>query len=97
MIHEIGYSTAVNYPYGADGAYPGRHVGNVLYDRKDTNRDGIVSYAEELDWAVRHPGEDVFGKKLEAVENAGRNATYNQTGDLSSGTGSSPGLISLYA
>ncbi|MRR14315.1 hypothetical protein EG833_02570 [archaeon] len=96
MILAISNDTALHQTKAAGCISSGNFVGQILYDRKDTNRDGIVSYAEELEWAIRHPGEDVFGRSLSSVEAAGNGTTYNESGGLSSSTDSSQSHINLY-
>ncbi len=96
MIQAISNNTALYQAKAAAGSSSGKFVGYILYDKKDTNKDGIVSYAEELDWAIKHPGEDVFGKALSSIQAADGNTTYTQSGVLSPGVETGKGQINLY-
>lgn len=47
-----------------------------VYDKRDTNKDGVVSYAEQLTWDLKHP-EEV--KKAQGSAAAAEKNRTNQT------------------
>jgi hypothetical protein len=60
---------------------------NKVYDKKDTNKDGTVSSAEELEYKLQHPEESSESSQT----------TYNQNGKAQSQTGQSGTLLNLQA
>ncbi len=59
---------------------------SALYDPRDTNHDGIVSYEEELAYEMKHPL---------AAESSSQ--TYNQNGQTASGEALTGNNISTFA
>jgi len=63
---------------------------SALYDPRDLNQDGIVTYAEEMQYAMTH--------SLAAQQSQSSTVqSYNQQGQIESSTGSSQSTISIYA
>jgi hypothetical protein len=53
-------------------------TGDIYYDKKDTNKDGIVSYLEELEYELKHPGEGAQSQIEKSSTNLQNAAQYNQ-------------------
>jgi hypothetical protein len=65
---------------------------NKVYDKKDTNKDGTVSYQEEFDYNLKHP--EVAN---ENQANAQKAAGYSRNGNLNDGSEASESGIILNA
>jgi hypothetical protein len=63
---------------------------NKVYDKKDTNKDGTVSYEEEFEYDSKHPAE-----ANESRSNAQKAVGYNKTGNVNAGSEDSENRISL--
>lgn len=91
-------------PSGGDGASSGgasqtSSAGNsssstssasAVYDPRDLNQDGIVTYAEEMQYALTHP--------LAAQQSQSSSAqSYNQQGQITNTAGATQSNINVYA
>jgi hypothetical protein len=65
---------------------------NKVYDKKDTNKDGTVSYEEEFEYGLKHPEE-----ANASDSNAQKAVGYNKTGNLKAGSEDSESRISVEA
>jgi Ca2+-binding EF-hand superfamily protein len=65
---------------------------NKVYDKKDTNKDGTVSYQEEFDYNLKHPEE-----VKESSSNTQKTIGYNKTGNSNTGSEDSESRIGLKA
>jgi hypothetical protein len=65
------------------------------YDIRDTNKDGVVSAEEELQYALTHPGEEINTQVAIATNNLQAVTRYNQEGSAGTSTNKVPGLINL--
>ena len=63
---------------------------SAVYDPRDLNKDGVVTYAEEIQYALMHPGE------IQQSQSAGIQA-YNQQGQSTSAEGTTQHTINVYA
>ncbi|OPZ59820.1 MAG: hypothetical protein BWY87_00808 [Deltaproteobacteria bacterium ADurb.Bin510] len=60
---------------GRSPAAPTSAIEDSYYDKKDLNKDGYVSYLEELLYALEHPSENVSSQ------------SYNTKGELNKASG----------
>jgi hypothetical protein len=67
----------------------------IYYDLRDTNRDGIVSAQEELQYALTHPGEEIESQVANATSKLQAITQYNQQGSVGVSTNKIPGLINI--
>jgi hypothetical protein len=70
---------------------------NKIYDKKDTNKDGTVSFQEELDYDLKHPEEAKENQLLSSTNKQKNSVGYNQQGDLNAGESDTQGMFSLNA
>lgn len=70
-------------------------IDDIYYDEKDLNKDGFVSYLEELIYALKHPGEALLNKAQETAGQSAGTAQYNQQGTLNAGPGIGSGMIDI--
>ena len=70
-------------------------IEDIYYDEKDVNKDGFVSYLEELIYALKHPGEALLNKAQETAGQSTGTVQYNQQGALNAGTGNGSGVIDI--
>ncbi|HPI91721.1 MAG TPA: hypothetical protein PLT09_00505 [Deltaproteobacteria bacterium] len=70
-------------------------IEDIYYDEKDLNKDGFVSYLEELIYALKHPGEALLNKAQETAGQSTGTVQYNQQGALNAGTGNGSGVIDI--
>jgi hypothetical protein len=66
----------------------------AYYDPKDTNQDGVVSIAEELAYALKHP-ESVA--QTAATANSSSLNQYRQNGSLNTFGNTTNSMFDLYA
>jgi hypothetical protein len=68
---------------------------DIYYDVRDTNKDGIVSLQEALQYALTHPGEEI--KNRGTIDAGTQQAViqYNQQGSVRVNTNTIPGLINI--
>jgi hypothetical protein len=64
---------------------------NKIYDKKDTNKDGTVSYSEELQYALKYP-EETEDKDTEASQ-----STYDQQGKMQTNSSVTASRINIFA
>jgi hypothetical protein len=85
-------------PSGGGGGMPGGGAGksasssnsaspnsNKVYDKKDTNKDGVVSAQEELEYALKHP-DQAENDAAKASSSANTNAQEFDSGRKSADT-----------
>jgi hypothetical protein len=68
---------------------------DIYYDVRDTNKDGIVSAQEELQYALTHPGEETKNQVANATSKLQAVTQYNQQGSVGVSTNKIPGLMSV--
>jgi hypothetical protein len=68
---------------------------STYYDVRDTNKDGIVSAQEELQYALTHPGEEIKNQIANAASKLQVVTQYNQQGSTGVSTNIIPGLINI--
>ena len=68
---------------------------DIYYDVRDTNKDGIVSAQEELQYALTHPGEETKNQVANATSKLQAATQYNQQGSVGVSTIMIPGLINI--
>jgi hypothetical protein len=65
---------------------------NKVYDKKDTNKDGTVSYAEEMAYAVNHPDESDETRSTDSNQ-----SSYDQSGKAQKQSSGFSSLIDILA
>jgi hypothetical protein len=65
------------------------------YDPRDTNKDGYVSRAEELAYALKHPGEYIASDAAASGSRLPSDAKYTRQGSMASGTPRTSTIIDL--
>jgi hypothetical protein len=96
QMKKMGAGKGGTPPSGGSGGTPKASGGgsasssdNKVYDKRDANKDGTVSSAEQLKYDLKHPEE---AQKAKASEQ--QSSGYTQSGGLASG---SQGLFSVSA
>jgi hypothetical protein len=70
---------------------------DFYYDVRDTNKDGVVSLVEEIEYALTHPGEAINSQAGGSTSRIQINTQYNQQGSLRVSTSDVPALIDISA
>jgi hypothetical protein len=65
------------------------------YDVRDTNKDGIVSAEEELQYALSHPAEEIINQVANTTSKLQAVAQYIQQGNERGSTNMIQGLINI--
>lgn len=68
---------------------------DYYYDVKDLNKDGIVTLAEEIQYALTHPGEVLTSQAAASTGTIQSTAGYNQQGAMNEETAKSQGQIDI--
>jgi hypothetical protein len=68
-----------------------------VYDAKDANKDGTVSFQEEIEYDLKHPEEAKNNSSANATANQQNSTGYNKLGNLDTGTSGAQSNISLKA
>jgi len=68
-----------------------------VYDAKDANKDGTVSYQEEIEYDFKHPEEANNDSSAKATANLQNSTGYNKLGNPDTGTSTAQSNFSLNA
>jgi hypothetical protein len=68
-----------------------------VYDAKDANKDGTVSYQEEIEYDFKHPEEAKNNSSANTTDNQQNSAGYNKLGNPDTGTSTAQSSFSLNA
>jgi hypothetical protein len=77
-------------PGGASKAAGGSQSSSKVYDSRDTNKDGTVSYQEQLDYDLKHPQE------ADSATDAQQSSTrYNRQGSASTASAAQKSMFDM--
>jgi len=68
-----------------------------VYDAKDANKDGTVSFQEEIEYDLKHPEEANNNSSAKATANQQNSTGYNKLGNPDTGTSTAQSNFSLNA
>jgi Ca2+-binding EF-hand superfamily protein len=68
---------------------------NKVYDKKDKNKDGTVSYQEEMEYDISHPEERAKSQASSTAKT--ENGNYNQKGNAGEEGGGTNGSVNVSA
>lgn len=66
-----------------------------VYDKKDTNKDGVVSFQEELVYELKHPVESTQSQSADSSAKLSTGTQYNQQGGLNNKSNNTQSMINL--